>query len=119
MSVTEEKDPFERGITHFNAQEFFEAHEAWEELWLRAPPSEKPFLQGIIQIAAALYHCGHGNLRGAKSLLAAGVTKMSRYSGAYLGIDVARLIREAQACVDGLPGGAGESRAWPQIHRAG
>jgi uncharacterized protein len=117
MPATDERDPFERGIAYFNAREFFKAHEAWEELWLHAPAAEKPFLQGIIQIAAGFHHFARGNPRGASSLLAAGIRKISHYPGAHRGIDVARLQREAQAWIDGLQGQAGESRQWPQVHR--
>ena len=67
-----ESEKFGRGLAHFNAREFFEAHEAWEELWLVEAEPEKTFLQGLIQLAAAFHHYGRGNLRGARSLLAAG-----------------------------------------------
>jgi uncharacterized protein len=116
MPATCPSDPFERGIAHFNAREFFEAHEVWEELWLLAPAQEKAFLQGIIQIAAAFHHYGRGNRRGAKSLVTAGVAKMNQYPDGYRGIDVARLAREAQAWIDALGGEGGGLRQWPQIH---
>ena len=51
MSEKPENEQFERGVAHFDAREFFEAHEAWEELWLRAAEPQKTFLQGIIQLA--------------------------------------------------------------------
>jgi len=117
MPATCPSDPFERGIAHFNAREFFQAHEVWEELWLRAPAQEKAFLQGIIQIAAAFHHYRRGNLRGAKSLVAAGVAKMSQYPDGYRGIDAARLAREARDWIDALAGQPGELRQWPQVHR--
>jgi len=101
----------------FNARQFFEAHEVWEQLWLRAPATEKAFLQGIIQIAAAFHHYGLGNLPGAKSLAAAGVEKISRYPGGHRGMDVVRLASEVQAWIDAL---GGDKTAWqplPPIHR--
>ena len=119
MRVTFENEQFEHGIAHFNAREFFEAHEVWEELWLRAPTTEKTFLQGIIQMAAAFHHYGHGNLSGAKSLAAAGVAKMSKYPAGHRGVDVARLLREAQAWIDALAGPGAEWRQLPQIHKVG
>ena len=56
MNSREKDEKFQRGILHFNAQEFFEAHEVWEEVWLVEAEPEKTFLQGIIQIAAAFHH---------------------------------------------------------------
>ena len=117
MRATSVDDPFERGIAHFNAREFFEAHEAWEQIWLRAPAAEKAFLQGIIQISAAFHHYAHGNLRGAESLIQAGIAKIRNYPASYRGIDVARLVGEAEAWSDALREPAGQPRKVPQIHR--
>lgn len=102
MRAMSENEQFQRGVAHFNAREFFEAHEIWEELWLRAPEPEKAFLQGIIQIAAGFHHYARGNLTGAKSLLAAGLAKLSNFPHSHRGIDVARLCDKAQAWVDAL-----------------
>jgi predicted metal-dependent hydrolase len=50
MKSSEKEEKFERGLRHFNARDFFEAHEVWEEIWLVEDEPEKTFLQGIIQI---------------------------------------------------------------------
>ncbi len=57
-----------RGIELFNAGEFFECHEAWEEIWLRAEGVEREFLHVLIQSAVALLHFQRGNLKGALSV---------------------------------------------------
>jgi len=67
MNSREKDEKFQRGILHFNAQEFFEAHEVWEEVWLVEAEPEKTFLQGIIQIAAAFHHYLRENPDGAVS----------------------------------------------------
>jgi uncharacterized protein len=47
---------FERGAHLYEAGQFFEAHEAWEERWKAATDaSERRFLQGLIQVAAAFH----------------------------------------------------------------
>ncbi len=49
-------DEFLRGASLFDRGAFFEAHEAWEERWRLAPEAqERLFLQGLIQVAAALH----------------------------------------------------------------
>jgi len=119
MGASNEGSQFERGIAHFNAGEFFEAHEVWEELWLHAPLQEKPFLQGIIQIAAAFHHLQRGNERGAKSLLAAGLAKVRGYSALRNGIDVPRLCDDVQAWLETLAGARRLTDArLPTIQRA-
>ncbi|HZQ70250.1 MAG TPA: DUF309 domain-containing protein [Terriglobales bacterium] len=85
-----------RGIELFNRGEFFQAHEALEDAWRSAPASEKPFLQGLTQIAVAFVHHSRGNIEGAKSLLARGCKNLSAYSEVHEGINVRRLISSAE-----------------------
>lgn len=91
-----ESEKFQRGLAYFNARQFFEAHEAWEELWLVEPEPEKTFLQGLIQLAAAFHHYGRGNLGGARSLLAAGIAKLASFPADYCGLALAKLRAEAE-----------------------
>jgi uncharacterized protein len=57
------------GIRHFNAREFYDAHEVWEDVWRESHGLEKRFLQGLIQAAVALHHHSTGNVVGACSLM--------------------------------------------------
>ena len=66
-----------RGAALFNAGKFFECHEAWEEIWLRAKGEEREFLHAMIQAAAALHHFRQGNLKGAQSVGARAIEKLS------------------------------------------
>lgn len=61
-------DEFLRGVELFNEGKFFECHEVWESVWLRADGVEREFLHAIIQAAAALHHSQRGNLKGALSV---------------------------------------------------
>jgi predicted metal-dependent hydrolase len=92
----DESQIFRQGIDHFNARRFFEAHEVWEELWLRAPEPEKNFLQGLIQLAAGWHHYLRGNSSGAESLLAAGVVKLSRCPETHRGLRIGELVTRAK-----------------------
>src|SRR5712691_9506386 len=69
-SRADEKRKFQDGFERFNRGQFFEAHESWEEIWLHAPKHEKPFLQGIIQVAAAFHHYQRSNSEGCEPLRA-------------------------------------------------
>jgi predicted metal-dependent hydrolase len=88
MNSKEKNEKFQRGVTHFNAREFFEAHEVWEEIWLVEVEPERTFLQGIIQIAAAFHHYCRANPDGAESLLAAGIVKLSRFPAHHRGLAI-------------------------------
>ncbi len=96
MKSSEKEEKFERGLRHFNAREFFEAHEVWEEIWLVEDEPEKTFLQGIIQIAAAFHHFRRGNSDGAETLLAAGIVKMMRFPADHRGLAIHDLREEAK-----------------------
>lgn len=44
------------GVNQFNKQNFFEAHEFWEEIWLTRKGNEKAFFQAMILLAGAGVH---------------------------------------------------------------
>jgi uncharacterized protein len=50
----------------WNAGDFFMAHEVLEGLWMRRRDDG---LRGLIQLAVALHHIEHGNLRGARTMI--------------------------------------------------
>jgi len=85
----QERAAFERGVTQFNAQLFFECHDTLEELWsgLRGP--WRDFFQGLIQVSVAFYHLGNGNLRGAPSMLDRALRRLGGYPPVYYGFDLA------------------------------
>ena len=83
---------FRRGVELFNQGEFFEAHEALEDVWRAAPLADKRFLQGLIQIAVALHHHGHENLEGARSVMRRAFRNISLYPPGFGGIDSASLL---------------------------
>jgi uncharacterized protein len=106
-----ESEEFRRGIALFNLGKFFEAHEVWEESWLTALEPDKSFLQGLIQVAAALHHHGRGNMRGLRSLLAAGLAKLDPFPEAHRGIALGNLRDDVRKWLDG----GADSRALPRI----
>ena len=115
MNSREKDEKFQRGILHFNAQEFFEAHEVWEEIWLVEAEPEKTFLQGIIQIAAAFHHYGRENRDGAESLLAAGIVKLSRFPRDHRGLEIGDLRTAAKRWARSI--GKGEKPLLAEVPR--
>lgn len=84
-----------RGVALFNAARYWHAHEAWEEVWLAAEPAEKPFFQGLIQVAAGLLHLQRRNARGARNKLAEGLAKLGPFQPVHRGIFVNELVSRA------------------------
>lgn len=90
------------GIDLFNARYFWEAHEAWEKVWLDAPDGSRgrDVVKGLIQIAAALFKLHLGNELAARRLAQRGILRIeaageahSSWQGLSLP-DLARAARE-------------------------
>lgn len=102
-------EALERGADLFNRGLYWEAHEAWEELWLALEDEKKIFLQGLIQVAAA----GHKAFvqeqpRGCVKLLRAALEKLSGAPADFLGVETERflpavrqMLREAERWLSG------------------
>ncbi len=82
---------FKKGLDDYESGEYFEAHEAWEDLWSDFNFSDRKFIQGLIQLAVSFVHLGNGNLIGAKSLLKKCQNKFIDYSGIHRGINLEEL----------------------------
>jgi predicted metal-dependent hydrolase len=90
-SVDSEK--YLRGITLFNQAEFFDAHEALEDIWRAAPPENKKFLQGLIQVAVAFHHYSTGNRVGMRSVLERAIKNLSAPAGSFGKIQLTPLLQ--------------------------
>lgn len=108
-----EAELFAHGVTLFNTRYFFEAHEAWEEIWLHTAPPEKTFLQGLIQVTAAFHHHSRENLRGTKSLLRAGLLKLEDFPPHHRGLHIEKLRKVARRWLKVLD--SGETVTWPAL----
>lgn len=89
---------FIEGIEFFNRCEFFEAHDAWEELWADYQGPSRRFYQGLIQTAVCLHHFGNGNIRGAKKLYYGCRSYLEEYRPQHLGVDLDKLLNELERC---------------------
>ena len=85
-----------KGIEEFNRGEFYEQHVALETAWRAEPRPVRKLYQGILQIGVACYHLERGNRTGALHLLERGLRKLRPFAPVCLGIDVARLIADAE-----------------------
>ena len=85
------------GATLFDARRFWDAHEAWEEIWQAESRPIRSFYQGLIQIAAGYHHWTVTRRpNGVQILLAAATGKLSWYRPAYLDVDVDAIVADAE-----------------------
>ncbi|QFP76881.1 DUF309 domain-containing protein [Deinococcus sp. AJ005] len=93
MFSTADQQTFRKGAALFNLGQWWEAHEAWEELWLEATGQERAFLQALILLAAALHkRWHHGSLTGRNFHKA--VKYLDALPDEYGGVDLVRLRAE-------------------------
>lgn len=92
-------DPrIDEGIRLFNEGEFFACHDVLEDYWSEQVCQAKPFFQGLIQAAVALFHFEEGNLGGARRMSISARAYMSSYAPLLGGIDVALFLNDLDNC---------------------
>lgn len=69
---------FNEGCQLFDEGQYFEAHEVWEEIWHLESGARSAFMQGVIQVAAALHHATNGNYKGTHKLLASALDYLEK-----------------------------------------
>jgi len=107
---------FDEGVRLFNSEEFFDAHEIWEDIWQEYRGDDRTFLQSLIQIAAGFYHAQCNNPKGARSQLSKGLGKLGEYGPVHQTVDARALHTDVGAWLkrfDRDPQG----EAYPRIQR--
>ena len=90
---------FDRGLACYHAGEFFEAHEMWEEIWRdeRDGPMRQG-LQGLIQVAAAMYKiCEQRKPAPAARLLERALMRLRDCPPNFAGLHIDVLVRTAES----------------------
>ena len=90
------------GIKLLNQAEFFGCHEVIEDAWNAEKEAIRVMYQGILQIGVACYHIQKKNWRGAVKVLARGIPKVSRFAPTCMGLDLSKLIAQAELIGDEL-----------------
>jgi predicted metal-dependent hydrolase len=108
LSPEERERLFREGIALFNSGRFYDAHEAWEDIWRSTTPEPKDLFQGLIQVAAALHQFLDLHRHEApRRTLAKARLRLEPYQPSALGIDIEALLQRV-----------GEWEAWLE-HRQG
>ena len=90
----------------FNAQEYYEAHDVLEHLWLQREDENHAFFKGLIQFAGAFVHLKKQfarpwhptdgrRMRPAVRLFALATRNLSPYLPSHMGLDVSQVIKLA------------------------
>jgi uncharacterized protein len=86
------------GIELFNQGHFFDCHEVLEGLYLETEEANKPFLEGLIQLAAAFrMFCDFDEVKGAVRMIYQALIRFENYQPAFLRVRVQDLCTAAEA----------------------
>ncbi len=92
------------GAAEWDAKQFFDAHETWEDIWQIERRPIRSFYQGLILLAAGLHHwTGTHRPRGVRIKLSSGIERLAPYAPSYLGVDVSTMIADAAALLRQAP----------------
>ena len=84
----------------FNRQEYFEAHEVLEGLWLETRDERRDFYKGLIQTAAVFLKLKQSKPEPAARLATRALALLTRYEPRYEGLDVSAVTRLLRAVMD-------------------
>ncbi len=82
------QDTFFDALNLFNNQKWYEAHDAFEDIWNTLDGDERQIIQGILQVSVSQFHLSKGNLNGATILLGEGLGRIKNRTNIDLGIDL-------------------------------
>ena len=103
----------------FNAQLFFEAHEALEVLWLPQRGQIKDhFYKGLIQFAGVFVHVQKGRRDPALALLRLSERNLQEYPAIYERLDLSELRKVIGLWIEQLaaePAFCGTVQQWPKL----
>ena len=81
-------DSLDEALDLFNNQKWYEAHDAFEDIWNTLDGDERQIVQGILQVSVSQFHLSKGNLNGATILLGEGLGRIKNRTNIDLGIDL-------------------------------
>ncbi len=82
------KDSLFIALSLFNNHQWYEAHDAFEEIWNSVDGDERQVVQGILQVSVSQFHLSKGNSNGATILLGEGLGRIKTRTNVNLGIDL-------------------------------
>ena len=75
-------------INLFNNKNWYEAHDAFEDIWNNLDGDERQIIQGLLQVSVSQFHLSKGNLNGATILLGEGFGRIKNRARLDIGIDL-------------------------------
>ena len=111
------EDPrFLQGVELFNAREFFEASDLFEELFFEAIVGELEFVRAFLQLSVGCVHAERRQARAAIERLREGLLAIDRVTD-HRGYDFPALRANTARIIELLEASSISASDWPQILR--
>ena len=88
ISSKDFKNSLDEALELFNNKKWYEAHDAFEDIWNGLDGDERQIIQGILQVSVSQFHLSKGNINGAMILLGEGLGRIRERTSVDLGIDL-------------------------------
>ncbi|HMN31373.1 MAG TPA: DUF309 domain-containing protein [Caldilineaceae bacterium] len=85
------------GVDAFNAGNYFEQHEHFEQAWMAEPRSIRELYQGLLQVGLAFYQIQRDNWAGALKMFRRGLPRLKGLPAVCQGLQIAHLRSAAEA----------------------
>ena len=82
------EENFYNALYLFNNQKWYEAHDAFEDIWNNLDGDKRQIIQGILQVSVSQFHLSKGNINGATILLGEGLGRIKNRTNIDLGVDL-------------------------------
>ncbi len=96
------KNSLDEALDLFNNQKWYEAHDAFEEIWNGLYGDERQIIQGILQVSVSQFHLSKGNYNGAMILLGEGLGRIKSRISEDLGIDLCSFCKSLEVLLEKL-----------------
>ena len=96
------KESLQEAIDLFNNQKWYEAHDAFEDIWNDLVGDERQIVQGILQVSVSQFHLNKGNYNGAMILLGEGIGRIRNRVSEDLEIDLIFLCNSLESLLNKL-----------------
>ena len=96
------KESLKEAVDLFNNQKWYEAHDAFEDIWNDLVGDERQIVQGILQVSVSQFHLNKGNLNGAMILLGEGLGRIKNRVSEDLEIDLILLCTSLESLLNKL-----------------
>lgn len=93
---------FDKGLLFFNAGNYYQAHEDWEDLWRVTEGPLRIFYQGLIQAAVGLHHLQRGNETGARGQITKSLGHLTNFEDNPHLIDTADLTKQLHEILESM-----------------